>query len=233
MTENKQQGSVDKERQAKKNYTRKYAKDFNILTKLYQVYALRVLFLPFASLFYSINLKKSCKKISYPCIVAPNHISYFDPFLVTFAAATGLAYMAKKELFEGKGFLGRYIAKNVSRLGAFSVNREKLEVSTIKSAKEVFKANFSLCIFPQGGIRKNKKVEAINKGFVVLAKMVKVDILPIALTGVEHYNWNIFKRKKINIQVGTPISYLEDEDVIIQNWRKQISDMSGYELVEC
>ncbi len=232
MSEKKQKTPMNKEQQTKRNYTRRYAKDFNIFTKLYQIYALYILFLPFTFLFYSIKLKKGDKKMNTPCIVAPNHISYFDPFLATFATAPGLAYMAKKELFEGSGFWGRYIARNVSRLGAFSVNREKLEVSTIKSAKEVFKANFSLCIFPQGGIRKNKKIETINKGFVVLAKMVKVDILPVAITGVEKYNWSLFKRKKINIRVGTPISYLGDEEEIIENWKKQICNMSGYELVQ-
>ncbi len=220
MFENK-----DKHRK-KHNYTRKYAKDFNILTILYQFYALYILFIPFSMLFYSIKLNKNKQKLDAPCIVAPNHISYFDPFLATLASGLGIAYMAKKELFEESN----YVAKNISRLGAFAVNREKLEVSTIKSAKEVFKAKFSLCIFPQGGIRKNKKIEAINKGFVVLAKMVKVDILPVAITGVEQYNWNIFKRQKIEITVGSPISYLEDDDEIIDNWRKQVSDMSNYEL---
>ena len=220
MFENK-----DKHRK-KHNYTRKYAKDFNILTILYQFYALYILFTPFSMLFYSIKLNKNKQKLDAPCIVAPNHISYFDPFLATLASGLGIAYMAKKELFEESN----YVAKNISRLGAFAVNREKLEVSTIKSAKEVFKAKFSLCIFPQGGIRKNKKIEAINKGFVVLAKMVKVDILPVAITGVEQYNWNIFKRQKIEITVGSPISYLEDDDEIIDNWRKQVSDMSNYEL---
>lgn len=220
MFENK-----DKHRK-KHNYTRKYAKDFNILTILYQFYALYILFIPFSMLFYSIKLNKNKQKLDTPCIVAPNHISYFDPFLATLASGLGIAYMAKKELFEESN----YVAKNISRLGAFAVNREKLEVSTIKSAKEVFKAKFSLCIFPQGGIRKNKKIEAINKGFVVLAKMVKVDILPVAITGVEQYNWNIFKRQKIEITVGSPISYLEDDDEIIDNWRKQVSDMSNYEL---
>ena len=220
MFENK-----DKHRK-KHNYTRKYAKDFNILTILYQFYALYILFIPFSMLFYSIKLNKNKQKLDAPCIVAPNHISYFDPFLATLASGLGIAYMAKKELFEESN----YVAKNISRLGAFAVNREKLEVSTIKSAKEVFKAKFSLCIFPQGGIRKNKKIEAINKGFVVLAKMVKVDILPVAITGVEQYNWNIFKRQKIEITVGSPMSYLEDDHELIDNWRKQVSDMSNYEL---
>lgn len=211
-----------------KNYTRKYAKDFNILTKLYQVYALYVLFLPFSFLFYSIKIKKNSGFPKAPCIVAPNHISYFDPFLATFAHGVGLAYMAKKELFEDSA----YVARNISRLGAFAVNREKLEVSTIKSAKEVFKSGFSLCIFPQGGIRKNKKIENVNKGFIVIAKMAKADILPVAISGVEQYNWHPFKRKKINVEVGTPISYLLDEDEIIENWRRQIASMTNYELVD-
>ncbi len=219
------------EKKRKKNYAKKQARDFNILTCLYQIYALYVLFLPFSSLFYSIKLKKSGFKIKKPCIVAPNHISYFDPFLATLASGIGLAYMAKKELFEGDSFLAKYVTRNVSRLGAFAVNREKLEVSTIKSAKEVFKANFSLCIFPQGGIRKNKKIETINKGFAVVAKMVKADIIPVAISGVEKYNWNIFKKGEIRLEVGKPISYLDDEDDIIQNWRSQIADMTNYELV--
>ncbi len=199
------------ENKPKKNHARRHARDFNFLTKLYQIYALYILFLPFSSLFYSIKFKKGDCNIKKPCIVAPNHISYFDPFLATLASGIGIAYMAKKELFEGDSFLAKYVTRNVTRLGAFAVNREKLEVSTIKSTKEVFKANFSLCIFPQGGIRKNKRIENVNKGFVVVAKMAKVDILPVAISGVEQYNWNIFKRAKINLEVGKPISYLDDE----------------------
>ncbi len=220
-----------KKKRDRKNYAKKNARDFNILTRLYQFYALYILFLPFSFLFYSIEFKKNNFNIKKPCIVAPNHISYFDPFLATLAGGLGLAYMAKKELFEGDSFLAKYVTKNVSRLGAFAVNREKLEVSTIKSAREVFKANFSLCIFPQGGIRKNKRIENVNKGFVVVAKMAKADILPVAISGVEQYNWNIFKRGKINLEIGKPISYLDDEEDIIQNWRKQIADMTNYELV--
>ena len=222
---------MPEEKQDRKNYSKKHARDFNILTRLYQFYALYIVFLPFSCLFYRIKLQKGNFNITRPCIVAPNHISYFDPFLATLASGLGVAYMAKKELFEGDSWLCRYVTKNVSRLGAFAVNREKLEVSTIKSAKEAFKANFSLCIFPQGGIRKNKKIEAINKGFVVLAKMVKVDILPVGISGVEQYNWNIFKKSTINLKVGKPISYLDDEEDIIQNWRKQIANMTNYELV--
>ncbi len=212
-----------------KNYSRKNAKDFNILTFLYQIYALRVLFIPFIAFpFYKFKVVRN-KNVSFkkPYIVASNHISYFDPFIVTWAVSHPFAYMAKKELFEES----RYVAKNISRLGAFPVNREKLEVSTIKSSKEAIKAGFNLCIFPQGGIRKNKKIEAINMGFIVIAKMTKTDILPLGISGVEEYNWNIFKKPRVNVVMGEPISYQLSEVEIIENWKKQVAAMTNYELV--
>ena len=212
-----------------KKYARRCADDFNFLTRLYQLYALRVVFIPFASLFYKFKISGNRFALkNTPCIVASNHISYFDPFIVRWASRRNLAYMAKKELFDASN----YIAKNISRLGAFPVNREKLEVSTIKTVKEVFKAKWNLCIFPQGGIRKNNKIENINKGFVVIAKMVNADILPVAISGLEKYNWNIFKKTVVNVVVGDPIKATLPDDEIIENWRCQVAQMSGYELSE-
>ena len=212
-----------------KKYVRKCAKDFNFLTRLYQLYALRIIFIPFASLFYKFKISGNRFALkNTPCIVASNHISYFDPFIVRWASRRNLAFMAKKELFDESN----YIAKNISRLGAFPVNREKLEVSTIKTVKEVFKAGWNLCIFPQGGIRKNKKIENINKGFVVISKMVNADILPVSISGLENYNWNIFKKAIVTVKVGEPISSSLSDDEIISCWRKQVADMSGYELAD-
>ena len=74
-------------------------------------------------------------------IVCPNHLSTLDPPMICGVWPRRISFMAKKELFEGDSFLAKYITRNVSRLGAFAVNREKLEVATIKSTKEVFKAN--------------------------------------------------------------------------------------------
>ena len=44
MSEKKQKTPMNKEQQTKRNYTRRYAKDFNIFTKLFQIYALNIIF---------------------------------------------------------------------------------------------------------------------------------------------------------------------------------------------
>lgn len=206
------------------NYSRRYVKDFNWKKFLFQLFGVYCVGLPIFWLFYKIELRgaKNVPK-NQKFICAPNHISYFDPFIAAYAIKCPVAFMAKKELFESER-----MAKTLDGLGAFSVNREKLEVSTIKTAKEIFKTkDWILGIFPQGGIRKNKTIENINKGFAVLAKSAKWDILPVSITGVEEYNWVPFKAKLI-VEVGELISHNQEVDEIIDEWGRKISQMSGY-----
>ena len=216
------------------NFAQKKAKDFNILTRLYQFYSLYILFFPiFGFLFYNFKInrnKKLDKKKLY--IIAPNHVSYLDVFIVNHAMGMPLAYMAKQELFRISTKLQRYVARNIYRLGAFAVNREKVSVSTIRTTKEVFKAKYNLCIFPQGGIRKNKTIENINGGFIYFAKTNKVDIIPVGISGLEEYNWKPFKKKEIKINVGEPISWELDECEILSQWCEQIAQLTGYKNLQ-
>lgn len=213
------------------NYASKKAKDFNIFTRLYQYYAMYFLFLPiFGLMFYDFKVKRNKNfDLKKRYIIAPNHISYIDVFALNYAVGQPLAYMAKQELFKYSTPLQRYVTNRIWKLGAFAVNREKPALSTIKTVKEVFKANYSLCIFPQGGIRKNKIIENINGGFIYFAKVNKIDIVPVGLTGLETYNWKPFRKQKVDMTVGEPISYKLPEEEIIKQWAKQICDMTGYE----
>ena len=206
-----------------KKYARKYAKDFNFLTVLYQKYAVFLYRFVF-NFFYRFifegqkNIKRGSRDI-----VAANHISYFDPLLLSNITGLNIAYMAKKELFEGS----KWFAKRLSWLGAFAVNRENPEVSTIKTVLDVSKAKWNLGIFPQGGIRRDRTIRDINKGFIVFAKMLKLNILPVGITGCEEYNWKLFGGK-INVKIGEEIPYELPEEEILKRWASSIEELTGY-----
>lgn len=212
----------------KRNYARRYADEFNIFRYLYQWIFCITIALPIFWIFYRFevqgreNLPKNGK-----FICAANHISEFDPFMVSVAVRRPVAYMAKKELFED---CGPFVRLNMDWLGAFAVNREKLEASTIKTVKELPKTNWLLGIFPQGGIRKNKTIENINKGFAVIAKAAKWDIVPVSIIGCEEYNWIPFKSKVI-VKIGNPISYKLPEDELISQWGNEVARLSGYKYI--
>lgn len=211
-----------------KNYTKRSVSDFNEGKAKFQDFARFLITRTILPVFYKITYKgfeniPQNKKF----IVAANHISYFDPFLIGGIIKQPIAFMGKKELFKNKT-----LAYLIDRLGCFAVNREKLEVSTIKTAINIFKTpDWLLGIFPQGGIRRNKKIEKINKGFAVIAKQMKTDILPIAITGCEKYNWIPFWGK-IEVSVGEIISYNQDYDDIINEWGIKVADLIGYEYVK-
>lgn len=211
-----------------RNYARRYANEYNIFRIIYQILWCIFIAIPVFWFFYKFEIRgreniPKGKKF----ICAANHVSHLDPFLVSIAVRKPIAYMAKKELFENFGFF----TQNIDWLGAFAVNRQKLEVSTIKTVKELYKTNWLLGIFPQGGIRRNHTIEKINKGFAVIAKAAKWDILPISITGCEKYNWIPFKAKVI-VQIGKPISYELSQDEIIETWGKQVASMSHYQYIE-
>lgn len=156
-------------------------------------------------------------------LIAANHISLLDPPAITVAVGKPIAYMAKKELFEVP-----VLSRMVWWLGAFAVNREKLAASTIKTAKSVLSnKHWTMALFPQGGRRRDGKLNKVNKGFITLAKLTKTDILPV---GMILKDYKIAKKPfegHMTIKIGTTISYEKEVAEIMSEWKAQICAMTG------
>ena len=214
-----------------KNYNRRTEKDYGFLRKLFYKWFVIFVVAPVAKLMYNIKVegRENLPKGSH-YIYAGNHVSYLDPPLLTYAVGGRfIAYMAKKELFESKNKLLRTL---VRWLGAFAVNRDKPEIATFKTVKAVFNTkDWALGIFPQGGIRKENKIENIHKGFVMFAKKFKADIVPVAICGYDGYAKKLFE-KNLTMKIGKPISYELPEDEIVKLWVNQICEFTGQEVGE-
>ena len=211
------------------NYTKRNVSDFTDAKYRNQILGrflcTKILF----RLFYSIEyIGRENIPTDRNYIAAPNHISHMDPIIIGEAINEPIAYMGKKELFDSN----RAFAWLLDQVACFAVNREKLEVSTIKTAINVLKTNrWRLGIFPQGGIKRNKKIEKVNKGVAIIAKQMKTDIVPIGIIGCEHSTWIPFAGK-IKVQIGEPISHEKEVDEILNEWAEKISKLTGYEIIE-
>lgn len=203
-------------------YSTKTPKSFNFWRTLFQYiachYAIKGWNLPKYK-FIAEGLENIDKNERY--IIASNHITGLDPFMVVANINRTIAYMAKKQLFET--FWSMVL---MDWCGAFAVDREKVDVSTIKTALCVQKTNWDLGLFPQGTRCNNGKLENITKGFASIAKKMKRDVLPVALI-IRDIEGS--KRKEFIFRVGKPIPYT-DED-IINKWGNTISELSGLEYI--
>ena len=209
-----------------RNYNKRTEKDYGLIRSIY--YKLFVYFIikPVSKYMYNIKIegRENVPKKSR-VIYAGNHVSYLDPPMISYAVQRKIAYMGKKELFEDKNALLRFL---VHTLGGFAVNREKPEIATFKTVKAVFNTDWSLGIFPQGRIIKEPVIKNITKGFVLFAKKFEADIVPVGVCGFDGYAKKLFE-KHMTLKIGTPISYTLPEDEIVKEWARQICELTGFE----
>lgn len=210
-----------------KNYARRTAKYFNFWRKVFQAIVCKFWYGMQFKLIYKVKVEgKENIPQDKNFIVCGNHLSSLDPFLICFSMKKPVAFMAKKELFEK-----RFVRWMLDWQGAFAVNREKLEVSTIKTAFEVKKSrDWVLGLFPQGTRAKSGVLDNIHKGFAGIAKSTKCDILPVGIIGSENKTWWPFKGN-ITIKYGQVIPCSDDVELLMEQWAKAVQELTGFEYI--
>lgn len=201
-----------------RNYNRRFKEDYGFIRTLWITWFLYFVVWPAAKFFYNVKIEgwnNVDRKKRY--IYTANHQSYIDPPLVSVVANSPVAYMAKEELFTHKNPLIRFL---VISLGAFSVNRDKPELATIKTINDIVKkTKWNIGIFPQGKTcyQEKEPFKDIKAGFISVAKMAKMDIVPIEIIGFDGYAKKLFQ-KHLTLRIGKPIDYTLSDEEIMKQW---------------
>ncbi len=109
-----------------------------------------------------------------PLVIASNHRSNLDPFLVARALPPGrhLQFMAKKELFVP------VIGHIISAGGSFPVDRTGNDLVAVRMAVRILKGNGTVGIFPQG----TRGGAALQGGVALIAARGRAPILPAGIS---------------------------------------------------
>lgn len=149
-----------------------------------------------------INKEKLPKDTGY--VVACSHIGWVDVVaLGTAMLPKEIHFMAKKELFAKPN-----LAKFMSSINAFPVDRENPGPSSIKTPVKLLKEKKIVGIFPSG-TRTSEDVP-LKKGAATIANLARVPIVPAAYSGPTDLK-GLLSGKKIHVIFGDPIS-LKNED---------------------
>ncbi|MBQ4646409.1 MAG: 1-acyl-sn-glycerol-3-phosphate acyltransferase [Candidatus Gastranaerophilales bacterium] len=203
-----------------RDYQKRNAKEYNLFRTFFQWLTCNMVYGLYYKIAFGLKIEGRCNipKKGF-CIVASNHVSAIDPFLVACAVNRPVAFMAKVELFEKK-----IMRLFLDLLGAFAVNRQKLSPSTIKTAHSIKQTNWLLGIFPQGTRERDDNMDNINKGFASFAKTLKCDIIPVGISGASKEKRKLF-RSNITIKIGEPIKYTQNVEEMISLWSKKVMEL--------
>ncbi|HEY4256071.1 MAG TPA: lysophospholipid acyltransferase family protein [Candidatus Udaeobacter sp.] len=146
-------------------------------------------------------------------LLVANHISHFDPFLISLAVRRKIDWMTMAEFFRSPvlGFLLRGI-------DAFPAERDRADLKTIRTAIERLKAGRVVGLFPEGGIRDGTRSALegapLRPGASTLAQIAGVPVLPCVILGSDRLysrrQWLPFRRTPIWIVFGNPISHFPE-----------------------
>jgi 1-acyl-sn-glycerol-3-phosphate acyltransferase len=141
-------------------------------------------------------------------ILAANHISHFDPPLLSVSSPGQIEWMAMAELFKLK-LTGLFLHS----IGAIPVDRKSSEGTPLRAALKRLEAGAVVGIFPEAGIRDGDK-SILNGGqaklgTAMLSALSGAPIVPCVILGSDRlYNkrcWLPWRRAGIWIACGQPI----------------------------
>lgn len=127
---------------------------------------------------------------SEPFILVGNHLHNLDPVFMLVNSTRPIHFMAKQELFEIP-----VVKRIISWVGAFPINRGKMDRSSIRHGQNVLKSGVPLGIFPEGTRSLSRHLEKGLPGAGLFATGGDYLILPCAITGSESLPFNGGKGK--------------------------------------
>jgi 1-acyl-sn-glycerol-3-phosphate acyltransferase len=143
-----------------------------------------------------------------PVIIASNHRSFLDPFVIACMARRPMYYVAKKELF----LYNRVLAWLLASLGAFPVVRGAGDADFIDTAKAILARGDIVLIFPEGTRTRPGSLGRPRRGVGRLALETGVPVVPVAVLGTEavRRGWRI-RPHKVRIRAGRALRFPQVE----------------------
>src|SRR6266487_2986771 len=146
-------------------------------------------------------------------LLASNHISHFDPFILSSVVRRKIDWMAMAEFFPNPLF-GSFLRA----VDAFPADRHRADRKTIRTAIARLKQGRIVGVFPEGGIRAGARSllegAPLRPGASTLAHMAGVPILPCVIVGSDRLysakRWLPLRRTPVWIAFGDPISHFPE-----------------------
>lgn len=142
-----------------------------------------------------------------PFVIAPNHTSFLDGFLIT----SSVSYKTFKELyFLGfqKYFVGRLRSWFAKISHVIPIDTEIYLNKALQMSAYVLKNKKALCIFPEGGRSFNGSLMEFKKGIGVLAVEMDIPVVPVFIKGTFEAlprGAKFIRPSKIKVFFGKPI----------------------------
>lgn len=140
----------------------------------------RLVVRPFVRLLYKTAVSGLENLPAGPAVIVPNHISYVDAILISFAADRPMRFMMQRRIFDKAPRL-------LGALGAIPVSSKDgpaaIEAS-LEAARQAIRAGQSVVIFPEGQLTLTGNMTGFRRGFERIVAGAPAPVIPAHLDGL-------------------------------------------------
>jgi 1-acyl-sn-glycerol-3-phosphate acyltransferase len=138
-----------------------------------------------------------------PVIIAPNHFSFMDHFLVGMFIRRRIRFMAKSQLFKGP------MQFVYNHGGVFPVRRGARDEEAFITAEGILERGGCITMYPEAGrSRTGKLSERARPGIGRLALESGAPVVPTAIFGSSKVrNWKRLQFPKVVVRYGEPVTF--------------------------
>lgn len=136
-------------------------------------------------------------------ILAANHRSFLDPFVIGICVRRPIYFVAKRELFDR-----RLVGWFLNCVGAFPVRRGESDEETLATALALLARGEAVVIFPEGTRHRSGPLHAPKRGVGRLALESGAPVVPIAVAGSERARrGRRIRPVRVRIRCGPPLRF--------------------------
>jgi 1-acyl-sn-glycerol-3-phosphate acyltransferase len=141
-------------------------------------------------------------------ILAPNHFSFMDHFLMACYLRRKVRFMAKSQLFKGP------MQFVFAHAGCFPVRRGARDEETFITAEAILGRGGAVAMYCEGGRSRTGSIGTRAKpGIGRLALQTGAPVVPIAIHGSSRIrNWKRLQFPKVTVLYGEPICWQQTEN---------------------
>jgi len=164
----------------------------------------RTLVLPFFRFYFGLSrVGREHIPAEGPVLLAANHRSFSDPFMIGLCLRRPLRFVAKVELFDK-----RWKAWLLLALGAFPIRRGDADEEAMETARLILERGGAVGIFPEGTRTRPGPLGEPKRGVGRLALETGAPIVPVAIMGTEDIRrgW-LIRPRHVAVRCGRALTF--------------------------
>jgi 1-acyl-sn-glycerol-3-phosphate acyltransferase len=141
---------------------------------------------------------------SGPVILASNHRSFLDPFVIAVMVRRPIYFVAKQELF----LFHPVVSWLLGALGAFPIDRGASDQEAMATARAILERGEVVVMFPEGTRIRSGSLGAARRGVGRLALETGAPVVPVAVIGTEavRNGWRL-RPHRVRIRAGGALTF--------------------------